>query len=174
MRIDEKELNFALAEHPTQTVAMVAAQAIGELSAVMDAAGAHDDASRSLVTGLCAWLTSVLDGKDSAPGLALVGAAKVLEKSLLEEVDRCQHFVAELNERTRKAESEALVNKQYADWYLRLRDGDSGDAYTATGMHDYGDFKHVSGDELDAIMEDLDEPEPDPEPDPGNDIDKPE
>lgn len=168
MRINEKELALAMEDNPVQTVAMVAVQAIGELSGVMDKAGAHDEATEALVIGLCAWLTSVLDGKDSAPGQALVDAAKTLDRSLLEEVSRCQHFVADLNERARKAESEALVSKQYAGWYLRLRDGDSGDAYTATGMHDYGDFKHVSGDELDTIMEDLDEP------DPGNDIDKPE
>lgn len=168
MRIDEKELARTMEDNPVQTVAMVAVQAIGELSGVMDKAGAHDEATEALVIGLCAWLTSVLDGKDPSPGQALVDAAATIDRSVLQEVSRCQHFVADLNERTRKAESEALVNKQYAGWYLRLRDGDSGDAYTATGMHDYGDFKHVSGDELDTIMEDLDEP------DPGNDIDKPE
>ena len=164
MRIDEKELALAMEENPVQTVAMVAVQAIGELSGVLDKAGAHDEATEALVIGLCAWLTSVLDGKDSAPGQALVDAAKTLDRSLLEEVSRCQNFVAELNERTRKAESESLVSKQYAGWYLRLRDGNAGDlCIDLDSQH-----KGIIGEELDGLMEDLEEP------DPGNDIDKPE
>lgn len=166
MKIDEKELALAMEENPVQTVAMVAVQAIGELSGVMDKAGAHDEATESLVIGLCAWLTSVLDGKNSAPGRALVDAAKTLDLSLLEEVSRCQHFVADLNERTRKAESEAMVSKQYAGWYLRLRDGNSGNLLAAIDV--FEDRNWISGAELDAAMEDLDEP------DPGNDIDNPE
>jgi hypothetical protein len=166
MMINEKELARAMEDNPVQTVAMVAVQAIGELSGVMDKAGAHDEASEALVIGLCAWLTSVLDGKDAAPGQALVDTAKTMARSLVEEVSRCQHFVAELNDRTRKAESEALVSKQYASWYLRLRDGNAGDAVVITG--DLRDPIHCEREDLDALMEDLDEP------DPGNDIDKPE
>ena len=165
MRIDEKELARAMEDNPVQTVAMVAVQAIGELSGVMDKAGAHDEATEALVIGLCAWLTSVLDGKDSAPGQALVDAAKTLDRSLLEEVSRCQHFVADLNERTRKAESEALVSKQYAGWYLRLRDG--GGPSKGFWLTD-ADEINLEAEDLDALMEDLDDP------DPGNDIDKPE
>lgn len=166
MRIDEKELNAALAGNPTQTVAMVAVQAIGELSGVMDKAGAHDEATEALVIGLCAWLTSVLDGKDPTPGQALVDASSTIDRSVLQEVSRCQHFVADLNERTRKAESEALVSKQYAGWYLRLRD----DPTVLEVVEPYVSYAQVSGVALDERMEDLDEPEPDS----GNDIDKPE
>lgn len=167
MRIDEKELARAMEDNQMQTVAMVAVQAIGELSGVMDKAGAHDEATEALVMGLCAWLTSVLDGKDPTPGQALVDAAATIERSVLDELSRCQHFVAELNERTRKAESEALVNKQYAGWYLRLRD-ESGDINAFVKRWGASDQERVFGEELDAHMEDLDEP------DPGNDIDKPE
>lgn len=163
MRIDEKELARAMEENPVQTVAMVAVQAIGELSGVMDKAGAHDEATESLVIGLCAWLTSVLDGKDPAPGQALVDAAATIDRSVLDELSRCQHFVADLNERTRKAESEALVSKQYAGWYLRLRDGGAGELTVVDDC-----FYGYEGNDLDVAMEDLDEP------DPGNDIDKPE
>lgn len=165
MRIDEKELARSMEENPVQTVAMVAVQAIGELSGVMDKAGAHDEATESLVIGLCAWLTSVLDGKDPAPGQALVDAAATIDRAVLQEVSRCQHFVADLNERTRKAVSEALVSKQYAGWYLRLRDGQSGTLGVQHGCEDIENL--VDGLDLDAEMEDLDEP------DPGNDIDKP-
>lgn len=164
MRIDEKELALAMKENPTQTVAMVAVQAIGELSGVMDKAGAHDEATEALVIGLCAWLTSVLDGKDPAPGQALVDAAATIDRSVLQEVSRCQHFVADLNERTRKAESKALVSNQYAGWYLRLRD----DPQILQVVEPYVSFAQLAGVELDERMEDLDEP------DPGNDIDKPE
>lgn len=164
MMINEKELARAMEDNPVQTVAMVAVQAIGELSGVMDKAGAHDEATEALVMGLCAWLTSVLDGKDSAPGQALVDTAKTLDRSLLEEVSRCQHFVADLNERTRKAESEALVSKQYAGWYLRLRD----DPQVLEVVEPHVSFAQLAGVELDERMEDLDEP------DPGNDIEKPE
>ncbi|BBI47397.1 hypothetical protein [Pseudomonas phage HU1] len=163
MRIDEKELARAMEDNPVQTVAMVAVQAIGELSGVMDKASAHDEATESLVIGLCAWLTSVLDGKDPEPGQALVDAAATIDRSVLEEVSRCQHFVADLNERTRKAESETLVNKQYAGWYLRLRDGGAGELTVVDDC-----FNGYEGGDLDVAMEDLDEP------DPGNDIDKPE
>lgn len=163
MRIDEKELARAMEDNPVQTVAMVAVQAIGELSGVMDKAGAHDEATESLVIGLCAWLTSVLDGKDPEPGQALVDAAATIDRSVLEEVSRCQHFVADLNERTRKAESETLVNKQYAGWYLRLRDGGAGELTVVDDC-----FNGYEGGDLDGAMEDLDEPGP------GNDIDKPE
>lgn len=169
MRIDEKELARAMEDNPVQTVAMVAVQAIGELSSVMDKAGVHDEATEALVIGLCAWLTSVLDGKDSAPGQALVDATKSLDRSMLEETSRCQHFVANLNERTRKAESEALVSKQYASWYLRLRDDEMELQGLSVGWAEGQDsFHYVRGVELDQFMEDLDEP------DPGNDIDKPE
>lgn len=164
MRIDEKELARAMEDNPMQTVAMVAVQAIGELSGVMDKAGAHDEATESLVIGLCAWLTSVLDGKDSDPGQALVDAAATIDRSVLDELSRCQHFVADLNERTRKVESEALVNKQYAGWYLRIRDGNAGDLC----IDQDSSHKGIVGEELDSLMEDMDEP------DPGNDIDKPE
>jgi len=166
MKIDDKEWNAALEENPTQTVAMVAVQAIGELSGVLDAAGAHDEATVALVLGVCAWLTSVLDGKDPAPGQALVDTAKTLDAAVLAELSRCQHYVAELNERTRKAESIALVNEQYAGWYLRLRDGDSGEAVVVTG--DLRDPIRCEAEDLDALMEDLNNE------DPGNDIDKPE
>jgi hypothetical protein len=162
MKIDEKELALAMEDNPVQTIAMVAVQAIGELSGVMDKSGAHDEATESLVIGLCAWLTSVLDGKDPAPGQALVDAAATIDRSVLEEVSRCQHFVADLNERTRKAESEALVSKQYAGWYLKIRDGESN---LDVGMWEHGGMEKVLGEDLDNWMEDLA---------PGNDIDKPE
>jgi len=165
MRIDEKELARAMEDNPVQTVAMVAVQAIGELSGVMDKAGAHDEATESLVIGLCAWLTSVLDGKDPAPGQALVDAAATIDRSVLDELSRCQHFVADLNERTRKAESEAMVSKQYAGWYLRLRDGSG--PRNGFWLSDAND-SYLEAENLDALMEDLDER------DPGNDIDKPE
>lgn len=166
MRIDEKELALAMEDNPVQTVAMVAVQAIGELSGVMDKAGVHDQASVGLVMGICAWLTSVLDGTDTQPGQALVDAAKTLNNAVLNELSRCQHYVQEMYERTRKAESEALVSKQYAGWYLRLRDGNSGNLLAAIDI--FEDRNWIHGEELDAAMEDLDEP------DPGNDIDKPE
>lgn len=164
MRIDEKELARSMEHNPVQTVAMVAVQAIGELSGVMDKAGAHDEATESLVIGLCAWLTSVLDGTDTQPGQALVDAAKTLDNAVLNELSRCQHYLQEMHERTRKAESEALVSKQYAGWYLRLRD----DPQILQVVEPYVSLAQLAGVELDERMEDLDEP------DPGNDIDKPE
>lgn len=167
MRINEKELSAALAGNPTQTVAMVAVQAIGELSGVLEKAGAHDEATEALVIGLCAWLTSVLDGKDSAPGQALLDAAKTLDRSIIEEVSRCQHFVSDLNERARKAESQAMVSKQYAGWYLRLRDEEL-PASPLEVVNPWINLVPIRGEALDEYMEDLDEP------DPGNDIDKPE
>lgn len=164
MRIDEKELAMAMEENPVQTVAMVAVQTIGELSGMMDKAGIHDDASVATVMGICAWLTSVLDGTDTQPGQALVDAAKTLDNAVLNELSRCQHYLQEMHERTRKAESEAMVNKQYAGWYLRLRD----DPTVLEVVEPHVSLAQLSGVELDARMEDLDEP------DPGNDIDKPE
>jgi len=170
MKIDDKEWNASLEENPTQTVAMVAVQAIGELSGVLDAAGAHDEATVALVLGVCAWLTSVLDGKDAAPGQALVDTAKAIDAAVLDELSRCQHYVAELSERTRKAESVAIVNEQYARWYLRLRDDIT--CKVSAGIHgfQFGEttFESLMEEQLDEAMED-DEAE-----DPGNDTDKPE
>lgn len=164
MQIDQKELAQSMEDKPTQTVAMVAVQAIGELSGMMDKAGIHDEASEGLVIGLCAWLTSVLDGKDAEPGQALVDAAKTLERATLDELSRCQHFVQDLHDRTKKAESIALVNEQYAGWYLRLRDNPE----VLQVVEPCVNFCKLSGDNLDHRMEDLDSE------DPGNDIDKPE
>lgn len=164
MQIDPKELERSMVDQPAQTVAMVAVQAIGELSGMMDKAGIHDEASTGLVMGLCAWLTSVLDGKDARPGQALVDAAKTLDRATLDELSRCQHFVQDLHERTKKAESVALVNEQYAGWYLRLRD----DPSVLRVSEPRVSMAELSGDDLDHRMEDLDNE------DPGNDIDKPE
>lgn len=165
MQINPKQLAASMEDNPTQTVAMVAVQAIGELSGMMDKAGIHDEASESLVMGLCAWLTSVLDGKDPEPGQALVDAAKTLDRATIDEMSRCQHFVQELHGRTKKAESVALVNEQYAGWYLRLRD----DKDCEVGAYEYvRDGEQVWGEALDHRMEDMDAE------DPGNDIEKPE
>lgn len=164
MKIDKAELDAQLAENPTQAVAMVSVRAIDELSQMMIKAGIHDAASVSMVMGLCAWLTSVLDGKATDPGQALVDAAKTIDEAVLQELDRCQHFVQELHDRVKLAESRALVSEQYAAWYLRLRDGNAGDLYVEQDSS-HGGF---IGEDLDQLMEDLDEP------DPGNDIDKPE
>lgn len=169
MKIDKAELDAQLAENPTQAVAMVSVRAIDELSQMMIKAGIHDAASVSMVMGLCAWLTSVLDGKATDPGQALVDAAKTIDEAVLQELDRCQHFVQELHDRVKLAESRALVSEQYAGWYLRLRDGKSGNI--RTGIVEWGDvepegegdcpiefYEPVEGEELDAAMEDLDNP----------------
>lgn len=164
MKIDEKELALAMEDNPVQTIAMVAVQAIGELSGMMDKAEIHDEASVGLVMGLCAWLTSILDGTDTQPGQALVDAAKTLDNAVLNELSRCQHYLQEMHERTRKAESESMVSKQYAGWYLRLRDYPQ----VLQVIEPHVSLAPLSGVELDERMEDLEEP------DPGNDIDKPE
>lgn len=163
MRIDEKELNEQLAVNATETVAMVAVRAIGELSCMMDAAGTHDEASTSMVMGLCAWLTSVLDGKSANPAYAFVDAAKTLDDAMLDELSRCQHYVAEMHERTKKAESLALVSEDYARWYLRLRDNPDGPVF-ACNEEPIDRHAQIFGEELDALMEDLDIPSSAPPP----------
>lgn len=155
MRIDEKELNEQLAVNATETVAMVSVRAIGELSCMMDAAGTHDEASTSMVMGLCAWLTSVLDGKAADPAKAFVDASKTLDAAVLDELSRCQHYVAEMHERTKKAESLALVSEDYARWYLRLRDG--GTTLGVARFHPNAEDLFLDAGEIDMEMEDMDE-----------------
>lgn len=159
MKIDKAELDAQLAENPTQAVAMVSVRAIDELSQMMIKAGIHDAASVSMVMGLCAWLTSVLDGKATEPGQALVDAAKTIDEAVLQELDRCQHFVQELHDRVKRAESRALVSETYAAWYLRLRDG--GTTLCAAQFHPGIEAHVIAGDVLDAEMEDIDEEEHD-------------
>ena len=120
-------------------------------------AGIHDAASVSMVMGLCAWLTSVLDGKATEPGQALVDAAKTIDEAVLQELDRCQHFVQELHDRVKLAESRALVSEDHARWYLLLRDGENHDIEVGTRTLIGGgefDFSGISGEDLDAAMED--------------------
>lgn len=154
MKIDKAELDAQLAENPGQAVAMVSVRAIDELSQMMIKAGVHDAASVSMVMGLCAWLTSVLDGKATEPGKALVDAAKTIDEAVLQELDRCQHFVQELHDRVKLAESRALVSEQHAAWYLRLRDG--GTTLCAAKFHPNIEDLVVEGDALDFEMEDID------------------
>lgn len=161
MKIDKAELDAQLAENPTQAVAMVSVRAIDELSQMMIKAGIHDAASVSMVMGLCAWLTSVLDGKATNPGQALVDAAKTIDEAVLQELDRCQHFVQELHDRVKLAESRALVSEDYARWYLLLRDGENHNLQVGENKNMGGggqfEFFSISGEELDAAMEDADE-----------------
>jgi hypothetical protein len=164
MNIDPKQIDQGMIDAPTQTVAMVAVQAIGELSDLLYKNCAHDESSERMVMGLCAWLTSVLDGKDPEPANALLNASKAIEQSLIDELARSQHYLAEMVERTKKAESTALVNDQYARWYLRLRDDEECYIGAYEGVRE-GD--QLLGEELDIAMEDLDAE------DRGNDIDKP-
>lgn len=159
MKIDKAELDAQLAENPTQAVAMVSVRAIDELSQMMIKAGIHDAASVSMVMGLCAWLTSVLDGKATEPSQALVDAAKTIDEAVLQELDRCQHFVQELHDRVKLAESRALVNETYAAWYLRLRDG--GTTLCAANFHPDFEGHVVGGFALDTEMEDIDDEEHD-------------
>lgn len=166
MNIDPKQIDQGMTDAPTQTVAMVAVQAIAELSDLLYKSGGHDEASERLVMGLCAWLTSVLDGRGPAAANALLDATKTIEQSLIDELSRAQHYLAETVERAKAAESKALVNELFAGWYLRLRDGNCGDATVVTG--DLRDPIRIEGAELDLLLEDLDDE------DPGNDIDKPE
>lgn len=154
MKIDKAELDAQLAENPGQAVAMVSVRAIDELSQMMIKAGVHDAASTSMVMGLCAWLTSVLDGKATEPGQSLVDAAKTIDEAVLQELDRCQHFVQKLHDRVKLAESRALVSEQHAAWYLRLRDG--GTTLCAAKLHPNIEDLVVEGDALDFEMEDID------------------
>lgn len=159
MKIDKAELDAQLAENPTQAVAMVSVRAIDELSQMMIKASVHDAASVSMVMGLCAWLTSVLDGKATEPGQALVDAAKTIDEAVLQELDRCQNFVQELHDRVKLAESRALVSETYAAWYLRLRDG--GTTLCAAQFHPGIEAHVIGGDVLDTEMEDIDDEEHD-------------
>ena len=154
MKIDKAELDAQLAENPTQAVAMVSVRAIDELSQMMIKAGVHDAASVSMVMGLCAWLTSVLDGKATDPGQALADAAKTIDEAVLQELDRCQHFVQELHDRVKLAESRALVSEDHARWYLRLRDG--GTTLCAAKFHPNIEDLVIEGTDLDSEMEDID------------------
>lgn len=152
---------------PEASVAAVAVQVIGELHRMLMEGFQHDDKSLKMVMGTVAFLTSVLDGKVANPvhlGEGFVNACTAVDQSMMDEVDRCQHFLAEAIEAQKKAESKALVNELYASWYLRLRDGDSGNVAVSTMGYDP---VMVSGEDLDSVMEDLDEslapPEPEPE-----------
>jgi len=157
MNISEKEIEAGMEENPTQTVAMVAVQAIAQLSDLLYKAGGHDEDSERMVLGLCAWLTSVLDGKDPAPADALLDAAKTANQALIDEASRCQHYLTEMHERTKRAESIASINELYAGWYLRLRDRKSG-KICAAYAHDSFCDRVIDGEDLDAEMEDLDTP----------------
>lgn len=151
-------------EQPEVAVAMTAVQVIAELSEALYAAEGHTPKTEALVLSTCAWLTSILDGKAANPAYAFINAAQTVEQSLLDEVSRCQHFLTQMVEKTKLAESRADMHELYAGWYLRLRD-EPGDISAGYVGHD-GDI--YSGEKLDAAMEDLDAE------DPGNDIDQPE
>lgn len=165
MTKDHEVFNMHI-EQPDVAVAMTAVQVIAELSEALYAAEGHTPKTEALVLSTCAWLTSILDGKAANPALAFVDAAWTVEQSLLDEVSRCQHFLTQTVEKAKLAESRAEMNELYAGWYLRLREGDSGELSVTTIGYDP---KMVGGEELDAAMEDLDAKDEDP----GNDIDTP-
>lgn len=141
---------------PDAAVAAVAVQCIGALHEKLIAGAPHDAASIRLVQGTIAWLTSVLDGKCANPKFVAEGfanACDAVDQSILDEMDRCQHMLAEQVKKVELAESRALVVEQYAGWYLRLRDTE------VDITHDDGLLARKTGDDLDAFMEDLDEAE---------------
>lgn len=138
-------------------VAAIALRIIDKLNNMVIMGLTHDDASYGELFGATTYFTSVLDGKCDNPvemAGGFVAACQIIDKSLLDEIDRVQHFLSEQVEKARLAESRALINEQYAGWYLRLRDGESGDAMVMDG-HRF-DAKMLSGEELDQHFEDLD------------------
>lgn len=140
---------------PEISVAAVSVQVIGELNRMLLSGWAHDDKSVKMVMGTVAWLTSVLDGKAANPtyiGEGFVNACTALDQSMLDEVDRCQHFLNSAVEEGKKAESRALVNELYASWYIKLREDQTLAVHV---VDDKGD--EVSGADLDVVMEDHDE-----------------
>lgn len=153
-------------EQPEVAVAMTAVQVIAELSQMLYDGQGHTPKSEALVLSTCAWLTSILDGKAANPAYAFINAAQTVEQSLLDEVSRCQHFLTQMVEKTKLAESRADMHELYAGWYLRLRDG--GTTLCAAQFHPSFEDRVLDGEELDKEMEDIDAE------DPGNDIDQPE
>lgn len=152
-------------EHQKETssdaaVAAVAVQCIGALHEKLLAGAPHDAASTKLVQVTIAFLTSVLDGKAANPAYLAGGfanACQAVDQSILDEMDRCQHMLAEQVKKVELAESRALVMEQYAGWYLRIRDGNAGGSHF--GDWDHGGMDVIKGPDLDAHMEDLDEAE---------------
>lgn len=145
-------------ESPEASVAAVAVQVIGELNRMLLDGWAHDEKSVAMVMGTCAWLTSVLDGKAANPtavGEGFVNACTAVDQSILDEVDRFQHFLSETLKAKKQAESKALLNELYAGWYLRLRDMRAGGLVVIDINNKDND---LVAEDLDAAMEDLDEP----------------
>jgi len=159
-----KALEEQFKENPVQAVAIATVQVIAELSQMLYAANGHDEKSEATVLAACAWLTSLIDGKEPVPEQIIKSAANTLDLALRDEVVRAQHYLAQMVERTTAAESKALVNELYASWYLRLRDDNSGDLEVGERKLIGGgefDFCSKSGEELDQYLEDLDEYEED-------------
>lgn len=144
-------------QEPTDAmvVAATALRVIDMLNSMIIKGLTHDDASYGELFGATTFLTSVLDGKCENPvemAGGFVAACQIIDKSLLDEIDRCQNFLAEQIKKAGLAEGRALLAEQHERWYLRLRDPV---AVCDPVVHVDND-RYVSGDELDEIMEDMD------------------
>jgi len=156
---------------PEQAVAASCVHVIAELSRMVQEGFKHDDKSEAMVIASMAFLTSVLDGKMAYPediGKNFDDACRAIDGALLDEVSRCQHFLADALEEKRMAEGRATVAETYERWYLRLRDGDAG---LDLGLWEHGGMEKIIGEDLDIWMEDLDAKQFIG--DPANDIDLP-
>lgn len=160
-----KAIEEQFKDNPAQAVAVATVQVIAGLSQMLYAANGHDEKSEATVLAACAWLTSLIDGKEPVPEQIIKSAANTLDLALRDEVVRAQHYLAQMVERTTAAESKALVNELYAGWYLRLRDGECKDLQVGENKNMGGggefEFYPKSGEELDQYLEDLDEYEED-------------
>lgn len=140
-------------------VAALAVQLISKLHLALDQSNADYENSSLFTEVQCAtaFFTSVIDGKCESPEFiegGFANACEAVDQSILDEMTRCQVMLQEQVERAARAESETLIHKQYAGWYLWLRDCDSGDLRVVEGPT--YDCVSVSGLDLDAAMEDLD------------------
>lgn len=144
-------------ENSAVVVAAVALRVIDMLNTMIIEGKTHDDASYGELFGATTFMTSVLDGKCDNPveiAGGFVAACQIIDKSLLDEIDRAQHFLAEQVKKAELAESRALINEQYAGWYLKIRDGDI--PGLDVGSWDHGGMDRWESGELDAYFEDLD------------------
>lgn len=137
-------------------VAATALRIIDTLNEMVLKGIGHDDASLGELFGATTYFTSVLDGKCESPeelAGGFVAACQIIDKSLIDEIDRAQHFLAQQVEKAKLAEGRALVAEQHERWYLRLRDGESGEIQAGWLGHD---GESCAGEELDQHFEDLD------------------
>jgi len=138
-------------------VAATALRIIDTLNEMVLKGLGHDDASLGELFGATTYLTSILDGKCENPeelAGGFVAACQIIDKSLLDEIDRVQNFLAQQVEKAKLAEGRAIVAETHERWYLRLRDGET-DNLMVINQRDK-DCVVLGALDLDAAMEDID------------------